>query len=83
MTESRHPMDALDLAERDGVVGIWFIPASGEREDAAIVAEVIGGPKRYARYWIGAQSWTGDLLPDWGWVLPDDAILLWEETDRG
>lgn len=82
MADGVSPLDALDVVDRDGVVGIYFVPASETRENAVVVLEMVGGPKAFAYYWVGSSSWMDDLLPDWKWSLPDDAIELWREPDR-
>lgn len=76
--EARAQIDDLDVANRGGVTAIYFVPDVEPRPGAAVVVEYVGGPKRYAYYWIGPYD-PAAILPDFKWVLPDDAITLWME----
>lgn len=52
------------------VVAVYAAPETDDQEPC-IVVEMVGGPKRYARFWP-----RGDGRIEWGWVLGDNAIRI-------
>lgn len=65
--------DAAGLPE-----AIYFVPAA-DGQQAHFAFEYEAGPKKYLRLWFarGDARPRGGERAEWGWTLPDGALLLW------
>jgi len=70
---------AAELDAQDGfAVRAWFSPYVPESKPTIRPSYIFeqAGPKRYLRIWPAWQGWAEAV--EWGWVLPEGAILLWD-----
>lgn len=78
-------MDRFTADQLDGLIGIYYAPSTEDRNSAVMVLEYLPGmkPKRYSWYWLDMESWVPEpdghvpLIPDYKWLLPDDAVRVW------